>query len=75
MQCVEFLHDLRMNSRYNGASGLALTSVPQSPIGVLDACLSYKSDEASTPSGSCANSAHSSPAQAPAPKRRKLDRT
>lgn len=75
MQCVEFLHDLRMNSRYNGASGLALTSVPQSPIGVLDACLSYKSDEASTPSGSCANSAHSSPAQVPAPKRRKLDRT
>lgn len=75
MKCVEIMHDLRMNSRSNGA--LASTSVPQSPIGVLDAsaCLSYKSDDTSTPSGSCANSAHSSPASAPPPKRRKLDRT
>nr|CAA71244.1 cyclin-D like protein [Oxybasis rubra] len=76
MKCVEIMHDLRMSSRSNGA--LASTSVPQSPIGVLDAsaCLSYKSDDTSTtPSGSCGNSAHSSPASAPPPKRRKLDRT
>ncbi|XP_021743642.1 cyclin-D4-1-like isoform X2 [Chenopodium quinoa] len=72
MKCVEMMQEMRMNNRSIGA-----TSVPQSPIGVLDAsaCLSYKSDDASTSAGSCANSAHSSPASAPPPKRRKLDRT
>uniref|UniRef100_A0A803MEG2 B-like cyclin n=1 Tax=Chenopodium quinoa TaxID=63459 RepID=A0A803MEG2_CHEQI len=42
MKCVEMMQEMRMNNRSNGA-----TSVPQSPIGVLDAsaCLSYKSDE------------------------------
>ena len=43
----------------NVASNLA-SSVPQSPVGVLDAaCLSYKSDELTV--GSCANSSHNSP--------------
>ncbi|KAA8528341.1 hypothetical protein F0562_035696 [Nyssa sinensis] len=47
----------------------SVQSVPQSPIGVLDAaCLSYKTDD--TPAGSCANSSHNSPE----PKRRKLNR-
>ncbi|KAH9607326.1 hypothetical protein KSS87_012369 [Heliosperma pusillum] len=70
MKCVEMMHDMRVNNnRLNGESGLNTRIMPHSPIGVLDAsCLSYTS---SNPSGSCANTTHSTPL--PAPKRRKLD--
>ncbi|CAO2826244.1 unnamed protein product [Amaranthus hypochondriacus] len=64
MKCVEILNEKRIKSRSKGCSGggIASTSVPQSPNGVLDAgCLSYKTDETSTLSAT--NSA---------PKRRKL---
>ncbi|XP_057533257.1 cyclin-D2-1-like [Amaranthus tricolor] len=65
IKCIEKMRDMRMISKCNGWSGAL--SVPQSPVGVLDApCLSYTS----TPSVSCANS-HCSPA--PPPKRRKLN--
>ncbi|GAB4861333.1 hypothetical protein Ancab_036494 [Ancistrocladus abbreviatus] len=63
LECVELIQNLTFNA--------ALPSVPQSPIGVLDAaCLSYKSND--TTAGSCANSTHNSPAAAAA-KRRKLN--
>lgn len=84
VKCVELIHDLTLSSRSKGASGSGSTSVPHSPIGVIDAaCMSYNKSEseASTPSGSCSNSAHSSPASAPAPapapapKRRRLARS
>lgn len=69
IKCVELINELK------GTIGSASTSVPHSPIGVLDAssCLSYKSDDTdtSTPSASCANSAQNSPAS----KRRRLNRT
>ncbi|KAL2892892.1 Cyclin-D2-1 [Bienertia sinuspersici] len=83
MKCVELMHDMRMNNRMNNDM-IAARSVPQSPIGVLEAaCLSFSTTTTTTsttmttatttPSESCANSVHSSPA--PAPKRRKLDNT
>lgn len=70
LKCVEMIQDV---SSYSGSvkvsNSAPLTSVPQSPIGVLDAaaCLSYKSDEQTV--GSCANSSHSGPEA----KRRKLN--
>ena len=67
IKCVELINGLK------SAIGSASASVPQSPIGVLDAaCLSYKTDDTdtSTPSASCATSTHN----CPAPKRRKLDK-
>lgn len=67
IKCVELINGLK------GVSGSASASVPQSPIGVLDAaCLSYKSDDTdtSTPSASSANSTRNSPAA----KRRRLDK-
>ncbi|KAK9270203.1 hypothetical protein L1049_025779 [Liquidambar formosana] len=69
MKCIELIHDLSLISgSVKGASG-SVPSVPQSPIGVLDAaCLSYKSDD--TTVGSCANSSHNSPDT----KRRRLNR-
>ena len=68
MKCVEILNEMRIKTRCKGCSegGIASTSVPQSPNGVLDAgCLSNKSDETSTLSATAfyPNSA---------PKRRKL---
>ena len=56
---------------FKSASG-SVSSVPQSPIGVLDAaaCLSYKSDEITV--RPCTN-AHTSPE--PIPKRRKIGQT
>ncbi|XP_062100184.1 cyclin-D4-2-like [Humulus lupulus] len=59
LKCLELIKDLSLISRCtNGVSGSASapSSVPQSPVGVLDAatCLSYKSDELTV--GSCANS-------------------
>ncbi|XP_057491043.1 cyclin-D4-1-like [Actinidia eriantha] len=66
LKCLELIQDLALIS---GTSNVAsASSVPQSPIGVLDAaCLSYKTDELTV--GSCANSSHSIPDT----KRRKLD--
>ncbi|KAL9234689.1 hypothetical protein vseg_009528 [Gypsophila vaccaria] len=61
MKCVEMIQVMRLNSKCNGDSGFASTTMPQSPIGVLDAsCLSYQSDELSSmdPFWSCVNSDH-----------------
>lgn len=69
IKCYELIQEMIMVSSgpVKGAHG-SVISVPQSPIGVLDAsCLTYKSDD--TTVGSCASS-HSTPAA----KRRKLNR-
>ncbi|GMI82796.1 hypothetical protein HRI_001948900 [Hibiscus trionum] len=64
IKCVGLMHDMSLVG-----AGATVPYVPHSPIGVLDAaCLSYKSDE--TTSGSGSYDAHSSPGT----KRRKLDR-
>lgn len=71
LKCIEMIQEISFYSGSVKVSNSApLSSVPQSPIGVLDAaaCLSYKSDEQTV--GSCANSSHSSPE---ANKRRKLN--
>lgn len=68
LKCVELIHDHSLigESLTEGATS-SVQSVPQSPIGVLDAaCLSYKSDESTV--GSSANSSPISPNT----KRRKL---
>ncbi|GFS39561.1 cyclin d4;2 [Actinidia rufa] len=66
LKCLELIQDLALISGTSNVASAA--SVPQSPIGVLDAaCLSYKTDELTV--GSYANSSHSSPDT----KRRKLD--
>lgn len=75
MRCVQLMEDSIL---VNGSVGL-VQSVPQSPIGVLDAaCLSYKSDETTTTTvGSCANSSTSSSpsnSNSDTNKRRKLNR-
>ncbi|GMN40101.1 hypothetical protein TIFTF001_009335 [Ficus carica] len=76
MRCVQLMEDSIL---VNGSVGL-VQSVPQSPIGVLDAaCLSYKSDETPTTTtvGSCANSSTSSSSSnsnSDTNKRRKLNR-
>lgn len=75
MRCVQLMED---STLVNGSVGL-VQSVPQSPIGVLDAaCLSYKSDETTTTTvGSCANSSTSSSSSnsnSDTNKRRKLNR-
>ncbi|PPR95130.1 hypothetical protein GOBAR_AA25539 [Gossypium barbadense] len=66
LKCVELMKDLTFINgaaakTANVATQHSASTVPQSPIGVLDAaaCLSYKSDEITV--GSCANSSHSSP--------------
>ncbi|KAF3445996.1 hypothetical protein FNV43_RR11174 [Rhamnella rubrinervis] len=67
IKCVKMIHYL---SLINGSSG-SIQSVPQSPIGVLDAtCLSYKSDD--TTVRSCANSPSHSNSSSTDTKRRKL---
>ncbi|XP_021273928.1 cyclin-D4-1 [Herrania umbratica] len=72
LKCVELMKDLSLingSANANVAAPPSASSVPQSPIGVLDAaCLSYKSDEITV--GSCANSSHTSPDI----KRRKQDK-
>ncbi|KAL9264200.1 Cyclin-D4-1-like protein [Drosera capensis] len=69
IMCLELIHDhtlVNVSLKVPSSSSL---SVPQSPIGVLDAsCLSYKSDD--TPSRSVTNSVHNSPT---ASKRRRLN--
>ncbi|XP_068638136.1 cyclin-D3-1-like [Aristolochia californica] len=67
-KCYELLQDSGLVSRPDKVITGSIPSIPQSPVGVLDAaCLSYKSDEITV--GSCATS-HS----IPPPKRRKLNR-
>jgi len=64
MRCYEVIQEVILMR-----GGPSVSSVPQSPNGVLDAaCLSYKSDEMTV--GLHANSHHSSPAR----KRRKICR-
>lgn len=75
MKCMELINELSSFGEFIKApSSTTAPSVPQSPIGVLDAaCLSYKTDgtaaaAAAAAVGSCANSSHSTPV----PKRRRL---
>lgn len=73
IECIKMLNDLSLigGSIKSVIASVQASSVPQSPIGVLDAaCLSYKSDD--TTVGSCANSAQNTPE--PDTKRRKLNR-
>ncbi|KAI8536385.1 hypothetical protein RHMOL_Rhmol10G0253000 [Rhododendron molle] len=67
-KCLKLIQDLALSrGSTNMGSASIPSSVPQSPIGVLDAaCLSCKSDDITV--GSCANSSHNSPDT----KRRKL---
>lgn len=66
MKCIELIRDFSLISNVYGVGG----SVPQSPVGVLDAaCLSYKTEELTA--GSCGNS---SSRDSPDSKRRRLDR-
>lgn len=69
LKCLQLIQQLGLSrgSANLGGSASIPSSVPLSPIGVLDAaCLSCKSDDITV--GSCANSSHSSPET----KRRKL---
>ncbi|KAF5464076.1 hypothetical protein F2P56_014187 [Juglans regia] len=60
LKCLELIKDLSLIHGSANVANASAPSVPQSPIGVLDAaCLSYKSDELTV--GSCANSSHNSP--------------
>lgn len=71
LKCIELMKDQSLvNGPIKNSNGLVpVQSVPQSPIGVLDAaCMSYKSDDRTV--GSCANSSHNTPDT----KRRKLNR-
>ncbi|KAG5543802.1 hypothetical protein RHGRI_016528 [Rhododendron griersonianum] len=69
IKCVEMIQETSLISATMKGTSASNQSVPQSPIGVLDAaCMSYKSDD--TTVGSCANSTHNTPDT----KRRKLNR-
>lgn len=72
VKCMELINELSSFGEFMKAPSTTAPSVPQSPIGVLDAaCLSYKTDDTATAAaavGSCANSSHSTPV----PKRRRL---
>lgn len=68
IKCMELINELSSFGEFIKAPSTTAPSVPQSPIGVLDAaCLSYKTDDTAAV-GSCANSSHSTPV----PKRRRL---
>ncbi|KAJ8771535.1 hypothetical protein K2173_026712 [Erythroxylum novogranatense] len=56
VKCIKLIGDLPLINGNAKSTSASLSSVPQSPIGVLDAaaCLSYKSDD--TTVGSCVNS-------------------
>lgn len=72
LKCAEMIHDLLLISggSSKGLSSGSVSSVPQSPVGVLDAaCLSYKSHD--TTVGPCATSSPSTQTS----KRRKLNRS
>lgn len=68
MKCVELIQELSLPSDFVKVPiASSIPSLPQSPIGVLDAaCLSYRTDGSGVES--CANSSHNSPV-----KRRKLN--
>ncbi|KAJ7965787.1 Cyclin [Quillaja saponaria] len=68
LKCINLIHEFSLiRGSVKHTSG-SVPSVPQSPIGVLDAaCFSYKTDD--TAAGSCANSSHNTPDA----KRRKLN--
>lgn len=69
LKCVEMINELSLLSGSLKGLGATVSSVPQSPIGVLDAaCLSYKTDDSAV--GSCPSSAHNTPTTN---KRRKLN--
>ncbi|KAJ8748028.1 hypothetical protein K2173_010188 [Erythroxylum novogranatense] len=70
VKCIKLIGDLSLINGNAKSTSASLSSVPQSPIGVLDAaaCLSYKSDD--TTVGSCVNSSQNTPHT----KRRKLNR-
>ncbi|XP_072991779.1 cyclin-D2-2-like [Typha latifolia] len=70
LRCYEVVQEMTLvKKRSNNNANPSVPSVPQSPIGVLDAaCLSYRSDDITV--GSHANSHQTSPAT----KRRKLSR-
>ncbi|KAJ4962597.1 hypothetical protein NE237_022536 [Protea cynaroides] len=68
MECVELIRNVLLICGSVKLASSSAPSVPQSPIGVLDAaCLSYKTNETV---GSCANSSLTTPDT----KRRKLNR-
>ncbi|XP_043713750.1 cyclin-D3-1-like [Telopea speciosissima] len=69
LKCLELIQDVSLISESCKVPSASAPSVPQSPIGVLDAaaCLSYKTDETVR---SCANASHTTPDA----KRRKLNR-
>ncbi|KAF8404685.1 hypothetical protein HHK36_009573 [Tetracentron sinense] len=67
LKCLVLIQDVLLISGSVKDASASVPSVPQSPIGVLDAAfLGYKSDDLT---GSCANSSHNSPDT----KRRKLN--
>lgn len=70
LKCIELIKEMSLiNGSLKNYSDL-VQSVPQSPIGVLEAAyLGHKSDD--TTVGSCANSSHTIPDT----KRRKLNRS
>ncbi|XP_021284303.1 cyclin-D3-1-like isoform X2 [Herrania umbratica] len=71
LKCIELVDGLSLFGGSVKGGNASVPSVPQSPIGVLDAaCLSYKSDD--TTVGSCASSSHTH--TSPSTKRRKLSR-
>ena len=74
MRCYEAVQETALTKRrpHKDSNPSATSYVPQSPIGVLDAAsLSYKSDDTTTV-GSQPDSQNSSPAPAPAAKKRKI---
>ena len=69
LKCLQLINDLSLFGGSVKGTSASLLSVPQSPIGVLDAaCLSYSSNH--TTVEPCANSSHNTPDA----KRRKLDK-
>ena len=78
MKCIDLIRDFSLISNVYGNTlgGGNVGSVPQSPVGVLDAaCLSYKTEELLT-AGSCGNgnSSSSSSHDSQDSKRRRQDR-
>ncbi|KAJ6730293.1 CYCLINS [Salix viminalis] len=70
LKCFQLIHDLSLFGGSVKGTSASLVSVPQSPIGVLDAaCFSYTSDH--TTVEPCADSSHNSPDA----KRRKIDKS
>ncbi|EEF48597.1 cyclin-D4-1 [Ricinus communis] len=69
LKCFQLIQDFSLIGGAIKDTNVRILSVPQSPIGVLDAaCLSYRSDESTV--GSCANSSQDTPEA----KRKKLNK-